>query len=268
VLTLKRVAIAAIALWIAIELVYDVRSWQSCAPAYQQEDCDKGSENSESNCTVSKIFALGPTYRSVAAIGTSIHAYKDEINAASTLAIAVFTFVLAVVGYFQWKAIREEFISSHRPRIRVKYVRPEGKIEAGKLIMVRLVSVNYGDTAATVTQFGLATCVVDASSIPPVNPFLDRPIHRTSTRLRSGMTLDHTALEAGSVTPSELFDIYSGHKQLFFFAYVDYIDDSDPPTPRQTACCRVFRLFPDDSRTILDGAFVRPDLESEYEFED
>ena len=86
----------------------------------------------------------------------------DPVNltAISTVVIAAFTIVLAVVGYVQARLIRksidlarQEFIATHRPRIIVRFV--QGPVDNGKEPEFVWVTIaNVGEAPATITAIG------------------------------------------------------------------------------------------------------------------
>jgi hypothetical protein len=63
-------------------------------------------------------------------------------------------------------------------------------------------------------------------------------------------------------------DIRAGRKRLYLFAYVDYIDNSTPPSFRQTACVRVLDPFAREAQSFMDGSFIIAPITSEYEYQD
>jgi hypothetical protein len=84
----------------------------------------------------------------------------NNLTAISTLAIALFTIVLAAVGYGQARLIRksidlgrQEFIATHRPRIIVRFV--QGPFDDGQEPEFVWVTVaNVGETPATIIAMG------------------------------------------------------------------------------------------------------------------
>lgn len=161
---------------------------------------------------------------------------------------------------------RQEFISTHRPRIRIKHVWLSEDIQAGESIKVNLVSVNTGDTEARITRFDVVTHAIPKFRHPPNNPFNGRAGNSTETKLPSGITLDHLPREAGYVNLAEIRDIRNDSIWLYCFAYVEYLDAFG--LPRKTSCCRVLRPSPREALSVIDGIFIRPERESEYEYAD
>lgn len=161
---------------------------------------------------------------------------------------------------------RQEFISTHRPRMRIKHVWLSEDIQAGEPIKINLVSVNTGDTEARITRFDVVTHAIPKFRHPPNNPFNGRNGFPIDRMLPSGVTLDHLPREAGYVNLAEIGDIRNGSMWLYCFAYVEYLDASD--LPRKTSCCRVLRPSPREALSVIDGIFIKPEKESEYEYAD
>lgn len=167
-------------------------------------------------------------------------------------------------------AARQEYISSHRPRMRIKHLWLDKPFQGGDEIMVRLVTVNHGDTAARIIEADVVVHVVPRGGKPPNEPFLGRIPRTPMMILQSGKTLDHSPQNAGIITLSEQGDIYQGSSQLYCFAYVDYIDGSEPPIPRKTSCCRVLDSVRGGALSFTQGAFIKTvDSEmTEYNYAD
>lgn len=163
---------------------------------------------------------------------------------------------------------RDEFISANRPRMRIKHVWLSEPIEAGKPVMVNVVSVNSGNTEARILEFDVVIQAVPRTRHAPSKPFGARVPDIPKLILPSGRTLDHSPRAAGYVTLDEIRDIKTGHKLLYCFAYVDYLDIGEPPTPRKTSCCRVLSPSEGGPQSTIEGAFIKPHSESEYEYAD
>src|SRR6266480_4093388 len=114
---------------------------------------------------------------------------------------------IAVASQDAANIARQEYVSTHRPRIRIKHVWLDEEIESGKPIMIRLVGVNTGDTSARLTQFGIVTHAVPVSRHPPNDPFSGSlPLHLAAD-LVSGQTVATEAFAGGTLTLSEIEDI-------------------------------------------------------------
>lgn len=93
----------------------------------------------------------------------------DNLTAVSTLVIAAFTVVLALVGYCQARLIRKsidlatkEFIATHRPRIVLRNI----DLASGSVLYVL---VNIGDTKATIVEsWIMMEFLPDSSALRPL----------------------------------------------------------------------------------------------------
>ena len=198
-----------------------------------------------------------------------------NLTAISTAGIFIFTVVLAVVGVVQSrltrdaiKVARDEFTSTHRPKIRIKHVWLTEPLEANKPVMIQIASVNTGSVDAHVYGYGIATHVVLKHRYPPNDPFIGGRVIAISSTVKSGITITNEPLEAGTVSPVDIADIRGGRSELYCFAYVEYLEPSGQPSPRKTSCCRVLRPDVTDVLTIVGGAFVVPQAPSEHEYAD
>jgi hypothetical protein len=103
----------------------------------------------------------------------SLETYNGAVTAVATIFIAAFTIVLALVTGRQARLsresidlAREEFISTHRPKIIVYGLEFSGDLTEDKPVPVGFRYVNSGDTNAEITGFG--TTIVRI--IPPALP--------------------------------------------------------------------------------------------------
>jgi hypothetical protein len=93
----------------------------------------------------------------------------DNLTAISTLAIAAFTVVLAIVGYSQARLLRksvdlarDEFVAAHRPRIVLRDVHLEGD-------EILYMLVNVGETTATIVEsWIIAETILVKSAVRPL----------------------------------------------------------------------------------------------------
>jgi hypothetical protein len=92
--------------------------------------------------------------------------------------------ITAVVLYCQSRhmgrtvsAMLREFKTTHRPRIRIKHVWLDQPLEAGRPVMVQLVTVNTGSLPARIIRFNVVTHVVPRERHPPNDPFRGRHGH-------------------------------------------------------------------------------------------
>src|SRR2546427_558280 len=135
-------------------------------------------------------------------------------------------------------------------------------------IMISIVAVNTGDTAARLTQFGIVTHVVPVDNQPPNDPFLETVPLQIVSELASGQTVSSEPMAAGALTLSEMQYIQTGSWRLYCFGYIDYMDSSHPPRPRKTSFCRVLWRHGTGRHAVMRGAFIKtPDSEmSEHDY--
>jgi hypothetical protein len=95
------------------------------------------------------------------------------VLAISTIGLWIATVGLYIGGNQQFKLARDEFISTHRPQIRIKHVwMIGGDVSRDEPITVRIVCVNHGTTDAIITDFGVQYRVVgEGRSLPLITIF-------------------------------------------------------------------------------------------------
>jgi hypothetical protein len=105
-----------------------------------------------------------------------LQAYNGAVTAVATVCIGVFTYVLARITHRQAKLTREsidlardEFVSTHRPKIVVRYFTPKSNEPRHETSMVVCRFVNAGVTRATVQHVN--GIVLNASY--PLRPGVD-----------------------------------------------------------------------------------------------
>jgi hypothetical protein len=163
---------------------------------------------------------------------------------------------LALVGYCQARLIRKsidlarsEFLSTHRPKIRVKHVWLLNEVAYDKPIGIRVVCVNCGTTDAVMVDYGIAVMVVKkGGSLPPDPTF---PSFKIILRLESGISLPFPDF-THRITEDEEIGLQGGGADLYCFGYVHYRDDVK--RLRTTAFCRMLkftnRLGPQDTLVL------------------
>lgn len=90
----------------------------------------------------------------------------ENLTAVATLVIAIFTIVLAVVGFVQAELTRRtialarsEFLATHRPRIRVRWVSgPTGDDRT----VIKVYITNVGESLATIVEYYLDAAFLDS----------------------------------------------------------------------------------------------------------
>ena len=214
----------------------------------------------------------------------------------SDLALSLFTFLLvcATAGLIfsgiqqssymrrSWKSARAAagaakqqagiaeatFLSTHRPRIRIKHLWLTSDIWGGAPLTFNLVIVNHGDTDARIIEMNVATQILPAASQLDARPEFNsaRMFAPQAPTLPSGITYSIEKVSDGRVlTDKDNANVRSKASTLYCYGYVDYIDSLG--RVRKTAFCRYLDV-PSRPRTHQDvGRFVKVD-DPDYEFAD
>ncbi len=169
------------------------------------------------------------------------------------------------------KLARDEFLSTHRPKIRVKNVWLIEPIAAQKVIAVDVLFVNIGNGTAIIHTFGIDFSVVDnAVGILPGN--LEPPIVEGFSGSTCGLGFTIRVEGIRSKTPLDentVSAIMNGQRMLCCFGKVEYFDSGPPETRRirRTSFYRVFKPFPRASDGM--GRFIKSEKsDPDYEYED
>lgn len=191
-------------------------------------------------------------------------AFSAFLTAIATIAIATFNFFLWRLGSGQLKELtkqvtlaREEFISTHRPRVRVRAFEVANKdLPHGNPIRITFLAQNIGETSAHLTELKACLHIARTNDTPlPTNlgfPYRDA----LKVTLRGGQS-EALYIENGTAPSEEnAAAIYADNMPLFCIGVIAYNDDSG--TKRETGFCRRFHFRPYSSEAIRD---------SEYEYE-
>jgi hypothetical protein len=185
----------------------------------------------------------------------------ENVSALATVLIAIFTLTLWRSTKRLWQAsdnqlnlARTEFLSTHRPQIRIKHVWLIGD----KPITVRVVCVNYGTTDAVIIDYGIEYLAVAEGRRPPPDKKIE-PI-RVDLSLPSGVSLELPDFFA-TFTANQEFGIGQRKANLYCMGYVHYRDGVG--RLRTTAFCRVLKFDP-----VHGTGFFGSAGEPDYEYED
>lgn len=212
-------------------------------------------ENSKQDCPALGALNISPSAQAFVATVEFVHEKRDDFNAWSTIAIGLFTALLFFVTYSQVRLLREEFISTHRPKIVVRGFNVlDHTALAGDEETVEFLYVNIGATKAHIFEIGIATELSQPSG---------------------GLTFVNTKIDGVTLTSGDK-EIFSVQSRVFFNAkihasvakpgkamkayavgYVRYRDDRG--RVRETGFCR---------ETDFHTRSWRKTPESEYEYED
>jgi hypothetical protein len=169
---------------------------------------------------------------------------------------------------------RREFISSHRPKIRLKHIWLSssdgatftGKIVAEEPITVRLDVVNFGDATAFLELINFITEVIPEGNELPQRPRYNQPgIKQFQTGnfpLESGVTFTLNASDGRVLSDQEIASYRNRSIKIYFVGTIQYRDETG--LPRQTAFCR-YLSFATGSGDF--GHFKRED-NPDYEYQD
>jgi len=204
----------------------------------------------------------------------------DWIIALSVFATAIFTATLwwSTRGMLRVtndsiQLARQEFISSHRPEMRLKHIWLIGDIWSGQPIEVTLDIVNVGNTTGIIVNFNYVTLILPKIASLPQRPPYDEPDEPGSPRtyqfrdgfaLASGITYPRSFCDGRTLTPKEIQDIRDGNLRLYFIGSIEYWDNAGA---RQTAFCRyiTFSSYPPSPRDT--GRFEKH-CDPDYEYQD
>jgi hypothetical protein len=231
-------------------------------------------------------------YQSAAKTGHDTSECKTFWEQTSSEPVAFFTLVLAFANIGMWIATiglyrsnknqlrlaREEFLSSHRPLLRLKHIwfaTPDGQRFFGRIqtetpITVRLDIVNVGNTTAFVRTINFMTYLVPLDQYLPQRPPYNEPgvpqVAVGDFGLESGRTLT-VPITVGQILSSEnVTAIRNGQSRLYFIGTIEYWWGSDRDHLRGTAFCRYLRFEwpprPDDH-----GRF-EIENDPDYEYQD
>jgi hypothetical protein len=180
-----------------------------------------------------------------------LDAHNGAVTAVATIAIALFTIALVYVSKFQAKLTRaalelgnKEFISTHRPKLRVR--RFHAHIDEGSLSAISYVLVNVGGSAAHIKKLEI-TMMVPLQGGKELLPELLPQEPRT---LAGGESYLFIAKAAKLIE-------HGWRRNIEIKGIIDYADDAK--VNRQTGFWRI--------RNPDTGRFAAKD-DPDYEYED
>jgi hypothetical protein len=200
------------------------------------------------------------------------------VLAIATIGLIGATGILGFFGFRQMRDTREmirlgrdEFQSTHRPRIRIKHVWIAQKLLPNMPVAVDILLVNVGNVPAVIGNVGLDFNVINPElGMLPGN--LEPPTVPTDAIGRIcglGFTIRINGISSRAPLDEARVDaIEQGRSTLCCFGAVEYFDTGPQETRRirRTSFYRVFKPFPQASDGI--GRFVisqNPDPDYEYE---
>ncbi len=219
----------------------------------------------------------------VASVDSILEAIGHEwIIAISAVATAIFTGTLWYSTKRLWEAserqfqlARTEFLSSHRPKMRLKHMWLIDQIawRRGGPFEVNLDIVNVGNTSGFITWINFDTIILPPGrrlpQRPPYDEFSGDPDlrttrFRTNAELLSGVTLFRHVSDGQILDDDGVREILWGEKQLYLFGTIEYVNFTGI---RQTGFCRRFTY---ESYPPSQDDFGRFEIhkDHDYEFED
>ncbi len=168
----------------------------------------------------------------------------DSLTARSTVILTFFTFLLGFFTYFLWRSTqkavrggtdaldlaRKEFISTHRPRLRVRWISNEGR-DYGNIWRARMIIVNVGDTNATIEGIGADIGRRDPYTMKWIDPGLDIDIIKK--RMGFGLIFESGQSEfisfesQAKISSSDMTDLANGRYELCAVGFIIYHDDNN-----------------------------------------
>jgi hypothetical protein len=184
------------------------------------------------------------------------------VLALSTLGLWIATIFLYRSGERQLRFARDQFLSTHRPKIRVKIVAlMNQQFVYPEPLIIRVVCVDYGATEAVIVSYGISLIVVGrGSSLPP-----DYQIPNIQAGFPVTPGISHRLPEfSHSITEDDEIKIRNGNADLYCLGYLHYVDSIR--RSGLTSFCRRFVL--DEGKGASSGGhFVRTN-DPDYEYED
>ena len=166
------------------------------------------------------------------------------------------------------KASRDEFLASHRPKIRIKHLVLAKDILPQEPIIVHLTCVNHGTSEATLSEIGIKYFVVrpDRMLPPPTGIDAIPNLGIVGGRLPCGYNWETKCINANRIlTQQEHDDIQMERAKLYCVGFVSYHDDAK--RLRITGFCRVL-TFPPDQVAFQSNSRFRRFRDTDYEYED
>ena len=246
--------------WCFVFLIVSVMAWTATySPSFQKcigEHADpEGPEKAADrhNVVVRRSAAIPPF---LLCEGAFIDKNNGTLTALATIAIAGFTLTLWRATTEQGrltrdalKLARDEFIASHRPRLRVyAFEVSDLDLPHDRPVCVLFRAQNIGETAARISKVEGNIFISSRNSVP-LEP--DIPFRFTLTpdiALQSGEPEQFSIENGPVVTELDFASIYTGQTPLVCIGRVTYLDDNG--INRELGFCRKFSFRPYGSETV------------------
>jgi hypothetical protein len=266
---LKRFSIiAALAILLLIAIALN-------APSFEQ--CVRANENASTHNKLKEnlpVFVIAFS-RGVYCFGPFFAENRDAFAAFSTVLLAIFTGTLWWSTEKLWRASSRqldlataEFVSAHRPKLRIRNVILHSPLVAGEPLKIQCRIVNIGDTKTRIARNEFRVKV-----IPPVEsgaprkrePVIDAKEIGVGRIVPAGghlvllATMDQAPYDpAWQLTFGDQTFLVGGHARLSLWIVVAHTDDNG--VTRETAAYREWN-YPDRGFTLP----AEPDPDYEYE---
>lgn len=238
----------------------------------------------------------GPVLVSLTAIVDFADGHGDAITGVFTIALAIFTARLWFSTEKLWgvtnqsvELARKEFISSHRPRMRLKHIwmtdgsllRNDDTTWQNGPLEFNLDIVNIGNTDGYITWINFESVLLPPGQRLPQRPPYDEvpagPADTRTSRFRNnaligpGLTFTRQVCDGRILDPGEVQSVLSGQWRLYLVGTIEYYDFipvrdgvGNLGALRQTAFCRrmTFTNYPPTA-----GDFGRFEIEKDRDYE-
>jgi hypothetical protein len=213
----------------------------------------------------------GPIFLTLVGFLTFLDTHGEAVVGVFTIVLATFTGRLWFSTEKLWNVTNEsvriattEFVSSHRPQMRLKHIWVDNNdLWRGEPIEINLAFVNIGNTTGIITNFNYDTLVLPTGTRLPQRPTYNEENPRITFQFRdqvplaSGITYARTFCDGRRFTANEITRIRSSAARLYVVGTIEYWTANQGA--RQTAFCRYYTGASDRFETEHD-----PD----YEYQD
>jgi hypothetical protein len=184
-----------------------------------------------------------------------------------TAILALATIGLGIGNFLQIRLARAEFISTHRPKIRIKHVVLKRDIWQENPIVIDVTCVNVGTGTASLAQLGIDYFVVDKGRLIPIKTAIAAIRHFGGAELPVGLNCPIETLDINKVlTAQENADIQQERADLYCVGWVSYLDGAK--RLRITGFCRILKLPPIEIARTIENCRFRRHRDPDYEYED
>lgn len=270
-----------VVVWAAYLVSLEILSWMladasGCLIGPDQNDQPINNDNQQT-CpafSVGLLILLHRADRFVEHHDKSIVASFTVVLAISTIGLWISTYKLWAAGERQFGLARSEFLSSHRPRMRLKHMwlTSETDWRLGGPFELTLDIVNVGNTTGFITWVNYESLLLMPAERLPQRPPYDEDFgangirisrFRVNTPLASGITVPITVCDR-NLSANEVQEILLARRRLYLIGTIEYVDATGV---RQTGFCRRFTFvnYPPGGH---DHGRFEVECDHDYEFED